>query len=498
VRIAVGHIWQETNSFNPVPTNWDAFETFGIRRGEEMFDAGSPDVAGVLDACARAGRHVELVPLLAAHGGVGGPLDESVLRALSRELVERLQAAGKLDGVLLILHGACSSTSTDDVDGALLRDVRRAVGLRVPVIVALDHHANVTARMVNLCDALVAHRTEPHRPRETAALAMRTLVATASGQVSPVLAWQKIPMITHQERFRTDEGPMAAWFAAARAAEKRPGVLAVSTFPMQPWLDVPDGGWAAVAVTDGDPAHATEIATELAEMAWDLRTDFSARRSVAPREAIRNALSASAHTVVCDLGDAVLAGATGDGNLLLGELLAATPPRPVAVPIVDAAVAGAAHQAGRGATIAIPVGGTLDPRFAAPLEVEARVVATGDGSVPVDGLLGLATIDEGRRALLQVAEVRLLVSERRGIGGAHPALYRATGFDPGQAAVVVVKTAANVQHYVRRDSRVEYADTPGQAQSDLGALPWKRRARPLFGLDPLEDWSPGSRESRLL
>ena len=87
-------------------------------------------------------------------------------------------------------------------------------------------------------------------------------------------AWQKIPMIAPQERFHTSEGPMKEWFDLAREIERRPGVLTVSTFPMQPWLDARHGGWSALVYTDGDPDLARALCGELASKVWDLREGF--------------------------------------------------------------------------------------------------------------------------------------------------------------------------------------------------------------------------------
>ena len=44
---------------------------------------------------------------------------------------------------------------------------------------------------------------------------------------------------------------MKRWFDRAREMESLPGVASVSTFPIQCWLDVPEGGWTTVVVTDG-------------------------------------------------------------------------------------------------------------------------------------------------------------------------------------------------------------------------------------------------------
>src|SRR5437764_7185050 len=38
MRIAVGQLWQETNTFNPLPTTRADYESFGIYRSPELLD----------------------------------------------------------------------------------------------------------------------------------------------------------------------------------------------------------------------------------------------------------------------------------------------------------------------------------------------------------------------------------------------------------------------------------------------------------------------------
>jgi len=66
------------------------------------------------------------------------------------------------DAVYLDLHGAMVAEHVDDGEGELLARVRRTVGASVPVVASLDLHANVTQRMLECADALIAYRTYPH------------------------------------------------------------------------------------------------------------------------------------------------------------------------------------------------------------------------------------------------------------------------------------------------------------------------------------------------
>ena len=236
-----------------------------------------------------------------------------------------------------------------DVEGRLQERVREAVGPDTPIVLSLDHHANLTQRMVDNCDALVAHRTQPHAMRDTGQLAARLLMPILRGDLKPTIAWRKIPLITHQEQYLTAAGPMKTWFDRARAMERLPAVASASTFPMQPWMDIPEGGWACAVVTDGDRELAERLAGELADLAWELRDEFLKQDSVSPAEAVAQAIAADRGLVVLsDTGDSVWGGAPGDSTTLLAELLRQRPSQMALVPVVDPAMARQAARAGAG------------------------------------------------------------------------------------------------------------------------------------------------------
>ena len=68
MRIALIHVGQESNDFNPVPTRLDDDRAFGIEEGEAVLrqaGAGSA-IGGYLDAVREAGREIEIVPVLRA------------------------------------------------------------------------------------------------------------------------------------------------------------------------------------------------------------------------------------------------------------------------------------------------------------------------------------------------------------------------------------------------------------------------------------------------
>ncbi len=488
MRIAIASYGQETSSFSPVPTTLETYELYGLFEGEQIVEK-CREVGAIGGFMQTVDAELEWTPVPIIHGwaGASGPLTAETLHHFAKKIADGLKAAGPLDAMYFALHGAAVADGVHDTEAYLLYIVRQVIGEEVPLVISLDHHANLTQAMVAQVDALVGHRTQPHDQYETGALAAKLLSDILRDKTEPVMAWRKIPLITHQEQFLTAHGPMKEWFDLGREMESRPGVLSTSNFPMQPWLDVPEGGWATAVVTNGDQALADELADELADRAWALREEFCRLDSISPQEAVRRAQEAEKGLVILsDTGDSVFGGATGDSTTILAELVRQQVSSLALVPMVDPEAVEAAIAAGVGGTLTVMVGGKLDPNFGTPLELTAEVVAIGGGRFDVN-MLGFESFDLGQAVLLAVGAIRILVTEKRGIGGNHPSVYEHFDIDLADAKMVVLKTASNWQFYQQWISAVIRVDTPGATTSHLEELPWQHLPRPIYPLDEMAE-----------
>lgn len=485
LRVAVAYLGQETNTFNPAQSTIEDFEAFGLYRGQEIFTnlANIGPIGGLLDALAETDRQVEVIPLIRAYAVAGGRLATETLKVLTAEMRDGLATAGDLDAIALMMHGACAAENVDDVEGHLLRSARDIVGETMPIIVGLDHHANITQQMVKLSTAIVGHRTQPHVPYETGQLCGDLTLRTAGGEVTPRMAWRKIPLLSHQEQYLTDRGPMKAWFERAREIEEMQEVLYVSPFPMQPWLDVEEGGWAVAVVTDDDPQLAGRLVEEMAEIAWSMRSEFQTSTSLAPTTAIDKATSLPGLTILSDTGDSVFGGAGGDSTVLLAELLNNSDTKSL-VPLVDPPTARALASADHLTKTEIEIGGTVTGWFE-PVRINATLRAVNRCILHPGGSYDSDAVDMGITAHVDVGNVTILISERPGVAGNHPALYEHFGIDPEQYDIVVLKTASNFQWYAHLASDVIRVDTAGPTQTDIQTLPWERIPRPIFPLDEI-------------
>ena len=135
-----------------------------------------------------------------------GPVDSATHAILLERTLSAIANAGRVDGVLLALHGSMVAENDADVEGTLLTRIREVIGRTVPLVATLDLHANVTQRMVDAADVLVLYHTAPHidvmGTGKRGAKSLRKLLIDG---VKPVTAFRKLPMVVPAERANTQD-----------------------------------------------------------------------------------------------------------------------------------------------------------------------------------------------------------------------------------------------------------------------------------------------------
>jgi microcystin degradation protein MlrC len=492
MRIAVGGLAQESHSFSPVPGSWLHFGPHELLRGQEMFEqlAGTrTEFGGVLDVARRRG--VELVPLMVAVASASaGPMLGEVFEAMRDELLDHLGKAGPVDGVLLVLHGAMVAEGYEDATGEVLRAFRAEIGPDVPLVGTLDLHANVTRTMVDQATVVVGYHTAPHVDLyETGQRGMELLLDTARGDAQPVTALRRLPMILPGENGRTTDGPYAEVMEQAKALEKHTGILDVSVFSVQPWLDVYDVGCSVVVITDGDRRLGEREADRLADEFWKRRQAFAVELTPTS-EAIRRALESDRRPfILADSADAPSSGAPGDSTVVLQALLDAQPARDCYLNVVDPQAVEEMIRAGVGQQVTLRVGAKFAPAFYRAVEVTGHVKSISDGDFVQKGPgFHGAVCHRGRTGVLRVGHIYLVVMERP-VRQWDPELYRSVGLEPCDAQIVLVKSPAAFRAaYAPLAAAILLIDAPGVCSPNLRSFPFKRVCRPVYPLDEFEDW----------
>ena len=476
---------QESNTFSPVPTVYADFSpVFGDqaigKHGGKLTEMG-----GFIDVLEERKARVE--PICAGWAITAGRMHSKDFDRLTSQFSDRLASAKRIDALLLSLHGAQTAEGVDDAEGRMLELAREILGPRVPVVVTLDLHANVTRRMVELANGVFGYRTYPHIDmyqvgRRAAIWAWRIV----NGEVEPIVGYRKLPLIVPAENMQTNSGPMHALQQTARRLERRRGIDSVSLFGVQPWLDIDEMGCSVVVTGSDSHLRVDTVARNMALEFWSVRRKFDVKLTE-PEKAIRQALKIDGGPVVlAESSDSTGSGSPGDSTGVLKHLLHVDLTEPACIFLVDPKAVATAMKAGIGATVKMRVGGGFDRKNSKPAAITARVRMLSDGRWTPRSRGYNPGIEQcmGRAAVLQVGKVSILTAERSTMT-VDPELFRSHGLDPSFMKIVVVKSPNGFRSAYRSIAKkMIVVDTPGVSTANLASLPYRRVPRPIDPLDP--------------
>ncbi len=485
MKILTGMISHETNVFSNIVTDLRKFEERTLLRGREGLDfyAGTRSpIGGFIDASKACG--FELVPTIFASASPSGKVTDQAFEALLGEVLRGIRENRDIDGVLLHLHGAGVTESSDDLEGEVLRAVREEVG-GAPIISTFDFHANYTELMLREADILVGWDTYPHVDSyERSMDAGRLMKALLEGELKPTSVMKKPPMMPAPQAQYTGRHPMKTVMERALAVEKEAGVANVTVAGGFPWSDHKDVGVAVIVTTNNDAGLAEEKAQEIADLIWSLRRDFLVRPTPV-REALREAMKAKGPYVLADIGDNPGGGAPSDGTFVLKAMLEMGVRDAVLAVMWDPEAVAKAIEAGVGNKVTLRVGGKTDEFHGKPVEVTGKVRIISDGRFQHKGpmMTGVWT-EMGRTVVLECNGIDLILAERR-LQPTDLQLYRSIGIEPTEKRIIVVKSSVHYRasHEPIAEKVIEL-DTPGLTSPRLAGLPFKKIRRPIFPLDP--------------
>jgi len=492
LRIAIGGIHTESSTFCLHRTT---LEEFRVTRGDELLARYDflRDFPREPDEPAYAwARDVEWVPLVHAAAIAGGPVLPAVYDTLEAELLQRLAAAGPLDGFFLDFHGAMAVVGRLDAEARLTRQIRGVIGPDVLISASMDLHGNVSRELAQTVDLITCYRMAPHEDAwESRARAARNLVTRLrTGAGRPKKAWVQVPVLLPGERTSTRVEPAKSIYAQVPQVEAMEGVLDAAVWVGYVWADEPRNR-AAVVVTGDDEPVLLESARTLARSYWDARADFGLAAPAAPLEECIAAAMASPKRpfFISDSGDNPTGGGAGDASyalrgLLGDEKLRASGLSVIVGGITDAEAARAAAAAGVGATVRLSVGGKIDTASALPAEITGTVIAI----VPEDERGGII-------AVIADGGISVVVTERR-----RPfhleADFTQLGLDLRHADIVVVKIGYLEPELYEMSAGWMLALTPGGVDQDLLRLGHRNLAGPVYPFQP--DMAPPSLEPELI
>ncbi|MBI3503708.1 MAG: M81 family metallopeptidase [Proteobacteria bacterium] len=490
-RIAVATFQHETNTFAPSKADKAAFERGGgwpsMVRGAAIppaFAGMNVPIAGFIAAAGAAGH--SLVPLICANATPSAEVTDEIFGIVMDAMCADLVKALPVDAVYLDLHGAMVTESLEDGEGEIVARIRQIVGPRVPVVVSLDLHANVTQAMIDLVDACVSYRTYPHVDMsETGGRAFGLLDKLLKSGSRLAGAFRQIPYIIPITAQCTLIEPGVALYRRLAEIETRTGVV-LSYCTGFPAADIRD---CAPSVFGYGPDRAAVDAAvgEIARAVLDAESDYVAELFT-PDDAIKRASARGGRNgkpvVLADTQDNPGAGGNGDTTGLLAAMLRLRPQGAVLGMLIDAASAKQAHAVGVGNTAEFRIGATSGWPGVEPVVGPFKVLRTGDGQFLCTGpFYGGSRMKLGPMALLEANGVRLVLSSHK-VQTADKEMFRHLGVEPVREKIVAVKSSVHFRaDFQPIAEEVLVVASPGPNPADPAVLEWKR-LRPGIRLRP--------------
>ena len=490
VRIALGGIVHETNTFALTPTGIDEFTARRFFAGDEMRRLiGTNTVIGGALEVIDADPALEPILTLDATAVPGGTVTRDAFERIVGEIIRGIEV-GKPDAVVLDLHGALVVDGFPGGDGEVARRVRELVGPDVPIVAVLDLHGNIDEVLVRNTDVLLPYDTYPHvDSAERGAEAVRVAVGIAREELKPTSGVVKLAISPPGPNQFSGAEPTRSLQAIAREWETQAGVINVSILFAFPYSDVPHIGMAVIATTNDDPALAERISADLGQEIIRRHEEFWPEM-MSVEEAIHAAISEPAGPVVlADYGDNPGGGSSADGTALLWGLLDLGATGAAIAVISDPEVVEVAWAAGAGAEISVELGGKRDSWHGAPVPVKAAVVSLSDGNFVYEGPMETGVADSlGRTAVLACrgrhGNVVEVICCKRRIQALDTAIFRSQGIEPTERKILVVKSSVHFRGaFGPIASRIIVVDTPGLLQLNVAAFPFEQTTRPLWPHD---------------
>ena len=496
-RIAVLGFSIECNKFAPPATKAHFLARTYLEGDDILAEARGatptmlPETPGFVAAMDAAGPW-QPIGIALAMSEPNGPVEHEFFEELLGTISRGLAAALPLDGVYVCAHGAALATAEDDPEGVLFETVRGIVGPGVPVVATFDLHANVSDRMVDLIDAFIGYRTNPHldmRERGAeAAAALRELLAGAKTE----LVRLRLPIVPPTVTMLTAAGPYAEMIALGqrRQEELRPAIMNVSVMGGFAFADTAKNGLSVIVTSRGDKEAAASLAREIGQYGWDNRARFYPKLTQLD-EAVEKALAAGRDPSLpalafADVADNPGGGGRGNTMFLLRAFAEAGVRGALFGIIYDPPLAAEAHAHGLHYNFDARFNRDETTNFSEPWSAPARVAALSDGNcVGRRGIYAGTRIALGPCAALAIGGITAVVVSHR-VQCADPVFFEMMGLDIARARSVAVKSRGHFRggfdEFFGPDRIIE-VDLPGLTSPMLHRFEWTRLPRPVIPLD---------------
>lgn len=492
IRIAVLHFAHETVTFLPNDTELSDFIYEGSPcRDDALLNHDPGGYIGGFATCAREHPWVELVgiesPLFPKTGIGSGWVTREAYEHFVARMLRDLQARGPFDGVYMALHGAMAVRGIARPEAELAARVRQLLGPRAVLAATFDPHGNEDEHFLASADLAFCVKYYPHYDMHLQGeRAARTMLRCIQGDYRPTSACVKVPILSPTVVQWTGASPWMDLVQRALTWEARQPGLCVNVFYGFPWADTPDAGMTIQVTSNGDPALARRVATDMAATAWRCREALLNsmpvhRIGAGVQRALAEAALGHRPVVIADHSDR-----SGSATWVLAEVLRRGAGRTLFASIADRERVMALLDGGAqpGDAFDHPVGGRVDASAGQPVRITGTVLAMGTTADATGGRGPWMSIGLANGNVVVLSAGLLQITE--------PGMLAAMGLDPRDFDLIVIKSRVHFRRGFHDSGFAAFIvlvepDEPFLGTTRLDALPYQHLR--------LADFYPYGRES---
>ena len=306
--IAIGGISTECSSYSPLYQNNVDFETIQGQALLDLVDYPFDDF------------NIKVNPLFFKKSVPGGPIEKQYFKKVKEEFISEINTLGKLDGILLLMHGAMYVDEVEDPEGEWIASVRRAVGSECIISVSYDLHGQMTDKIISNIDAFAAFKTAPHTDvKETYQRSASMLSNAIIENIRPQVVWSSIPVLVSGEMSSTYVEPCKSIYKELELYNQQKDIIDCNLMVGYVWADTPRATASSI-VTCNNQITGSEVCQAIAKSYWENRHLLKSGISTG---SIKDAIAwiSKDFSIIADSGDNPTAGGVGDRADILKEVL---------------------------------------------------------------------------------------------------------------------------------------------------------------------------------
>jgi microcystin degradation protein MlrC len=470
MKLLLAGLFNETNTFSPIPVGRKAFADKLITRTP----TADPPVPCTMPLhiwrAAGEAKGWDVVDSLAAWAQPAGMVGRAIYEEF-RDIILEDVAHERPDIVMLSMHGAMVADGYDDCEGDVMARIREILGADAIISLEIDPHCHLTEQMMEAATLIVCFKEYPHTDVPDRAHDLFALtVDAAEGRTCPVMRDFDCRMIS----MYPTQGPiMRAFVDDIMAAEGTDGILSLSLAHGFPYGDTATTGTRMLAIADGDADKAANAARDFGLRLWNSRDALRLRWPDISTALDRAQAATTFPVVLADTADNAGGGAPSDSTFVLQDVLARGM-KDVAMAVYwDPVLVAMCMDAGVGARMRVRLGGKRSEASGEAVDLDVTVRAIRENMAQD---FGVVPSPFGTGVWIEADGVHLVVNTSR-TQCLHPSLFTDLGIDLAHMKTVIVKSSNHFYAgFAPLASEVIHIASPGTLTADFASIPYAKRA----------------------